>query len=620
MKRVLYMGLAVVVVALVAALISRSEREAGLVPLTAQFVRPGVLEVAGLAVEAAALVTVRDEAGRVVAQSRPYGRTPTHVRFAFRPGERYIVSAGPGRDVVVVAPRRPIEFAVRLHAPLGQMPHEYVFRRPYGGPAAERIALAAGPGETVDVMLEVEKLSNSPPIAFRLSSNAGALAAGGARLDPPPREGEQQLDFEFDRRTWIGHITLGEELPADPLLLALRGDGFALDVEVHFVGRGSGDLSVSLQDWSMPTDAFGLRQSHRMADQVTMPSPVWRRFSRWFGLRPVVVNYFEPFAFQTATIRNDGPDPVAIFLTCEVLDAIGRSPVRHFASPQTVATGDKGQVRGFARIAAGQVVPCVLPIHLSAETPAGSYLRRLTVTPMGSDRVLLSVEAPLGVVRSRPVFGLWVLGVAALSLGWLVVVALFFRRLAARLGVRMMVLLSLLGSLQFCFAFVGRLLSSVLYAFLGPFNCLVGGLFTEVMTYLLLTSILYLVPRVGAMTLAGIVTYIMGAILFGSFGLTDILFIGSAIAFREVLLYAFGVTSLRRTPARPPNVAAMMVALGLAEAAAMFTSLALQGVFYRMFFANWYIILQVGVTGLAYTALGVYMGRSLGRSLRRVHL
>jgi len=135
----------------------------------------------------------------------------------------------------------------------------------------------------------------------------------------------------------------------------------------------------------------------------------------------------------------------------------------------------------------------------------------------------------------------------------------------------------------------------------------------------LVTSILLLVPRVGGMTLAGLVTYVMGGVLFGSFGLTDLLFVGSAIAFREVLLWSFGVTRFGPAGSKPPRLVAMILALGLADAASTFTSLALQAVFYRLFFADWYIFLQVVVTGFCYTALGVYLGRPLGMSLRKVH-
>jgi hypothetical protein len=110
----------------------------------------------------------------------------------------------------------------------------------------------------------------------------------------------------------------------------------------------------------------------------------------------------------------------------------------------------------------------------------------------------------------------------------------------------------------------------------------------------------------------------MGGILFGAFGLTDLLFMGSSVAFGELLLLAFGVTRLGEPRAGPPKLVPLMLALGAADAAATFTSIALQAVFYRLFFAPWYLVLQVAVTGFLYTVLGVYLGQPIGMSLRKV--
>jgi hypothetical protein len=255
-----------------------------------------------------------------------------------------------------------------------------------------------------------------------------------------------------------------------------------------------------------------------------------------------------------------------------------------------------------------------------SEAAVGTYVSRVRITQLGSDRVLHTEERTMGVIRSDVVFSGWVVVVAVVSFVWLAATSVLFGWMVRSFGLRVLVLLSLLGSLQFVLSFVGHLLSSVLYAFLGPFNCLVGGLLTGVLTYLLVTSILFLVPRVGTMTLAGIVSYLMGGMLLGSFGLTDILFVGSSIAFREIFLFVFGVTTVRPHAGRIPAIVPMMLALGLADAASTFTSLTLHTVFFRLFFADWYIVLQVVVTGLLYTMIGVYLGRPLGRDLRRVHL
>jgi len=309
---------------------------------------------------------------------------------------------------------------------------------------------------------------------------------------------------------------------------------------------------------------------------------------------------------------------MALLVVCEVLRADTAEQVPFFDPPSWESGGGTNEVLAFVRVAPGDTQACVLPLHAQPDTPAGLYRRRLTVTPLGSDRILAQLEAPLGVVRTKPVFSAWVVFASVLSVGWLAGLLVCYRRLVQGLGVRALVLLSLLGSLQFCLQFVGGWISSVLYAFLGPFNCLVGGFVTELMTYLLVTAILFLLPRVGALTLAGMVSYLMGGILFGSFGLTDLLFVGSAIAFREGFLLLFRVTHFGATPARPPAIVPMMLALGLASAASTFTNLALFAVLYRLFYANWYVILNVGVTGFLYTVIGVYLGKSLGLSLRKV--
>jgi hypothetical protein len=224
------------------------------------------------------------------------------------------------------------------------------------------------------------------------------------------------------------------------------------------------------------------------------------------------------------------------------------------------------------------------------------------------------------VLRSHRLFSVSLVVIVLASLSWLVLIIVFYRRIVRAFGVRVITLLSLLGALKFCLSFGTEMMNQVLYGFLGPFNCLVGGLFSEVITYLLITSVLFLVPRVGTMTIAYIIAYLIRGILFGSFGLTDILFTGSTIAYFEICLFLFGVTRFGDTPHRRPRTVPLMLALGIADAASTFTSLTLHSVFYRLFFADWYIVLQVVVTGFLYTLIGVYLGRALGLSLKKVHL
>ena len=619
MRRFLALLLGLVLLAVVVVLTTRrSVEEAPPGPLDVAFPRPGVVQVRGLA--GAEAVSVLNAGGHALARTRLFGKDHAELRFPWIPGTRYVVTPEGEAGLAVVAPDTTAELAVRLHAPLGQNVEELLLSRPFHSIPPTDLMVLTQPSETVDIMLEVEKLSDDVPVAFRLLSNAHQLEAQGVKVAPAPGGEEKRLEFEFDKEVWIGHLTLGEQLPEEPLRMVLAVGEARFELNLAFVSRELRESQLVVDQWQLPTDKNGQFESHRVADQLTIPNPVWSKLASWVNVRPPSINFFDPYAYQTLRIRNESAQPIGLFLTGEVVNPLTGEPVQYFTSPEIESTGGTGTIRGYARLGPGQSAPCTLPMFLGPQTPAGSYLRRVTITPMGSDRAIRTVEAPLDVSRSRPVFTAWVIGIFLLSSLWAVTAAVCYRRLVQSLGVRLMVLLSLLGSLQFCLHFVGGIVSNVLYAFLGPFNCLVGGLFTEVMTYLIITSTLFLVPRVGAMTLAGLVTYAMGGILFGSFGLTDILFVGSGIAFRELFLLLFGVTSFGPRGEKAPNVAVMMIALALADAAGTFTSLALHSVFYRLFFANWYIFLQVVVTGFAYTALGVYLGGPLGRSLRRVHL
>ncbi|NQT13126.1 MAG: hypothetical protein HQ582_10285, partial [Planctomycetes bacterium] len=132
------------------------------------FARPGVAEVRSSGT--AELFEIYDDAGGLVARAEPYGRPVTEVRFPWRPGASYRVVADGGASATARAPEAAPEFVVRLHAPLGQTPHEEEFGAPYGENARREIAVPAGPGENVDLMLEIEKLTDGEPIVFQVTT------------------------------------------------------------------------------------------------------------------------------------------------------------------------------------------------------------------------------------------------------------------------------------------------------------------------------------------------------------------------------------------------------------------------------------------------------------------
>jgi hypothetical protein len=577
----------------------------------ATFTPGGVLRVTQTGGLFAETAEVLDASGSVLSQARFHGRATAEILFRWDPGTDYTVRAG-GIETRVESPANPPAVAVRLRAPSGQAPSEHLFTRPVSGRREADIAVPASPGDTLDLLLEIEQLDDGPPISVE-----AVLSGPGVTESVPWKDISRPLAFEFDSLLYGASLSIGPGDSVEPVVVSVILGEARLDLRLW---PGPADIppdAVRVSAWEMPTSAQGLHRPDQPADRILMRDPVWERFASWFGIRPVREDVNAPHTWQAVTIANTSAHDLALLAVSEVLSPDTGLMAPWFNPPDWQAGGGTNRILATVQVPAGGEARCVLPVHVDPATPAGAYIRRVTLGLLGSDRVLTVAERPLGVVRTRPLLTVWVAFASTLSLLWLAGVLVGYRRLVGSLGVRALVLVSLLGSLQFCLTYAGGWVSGALYAILGPFNFLVGGFLTEVLTYLVVTAILFVLPRVGAMTLAGLVTYLMGGILFGSFGLTDVVFVGSAIAFKEILLLAFGVTRFRDRP-DPPRIVPMMIALGLADAAATFTGLALYGVFYRLFYADWYIVMNVVVTGFLYTAAGVWLGRGLGRSLRKV--
>ena len=596
----------------------RSEESKAPLPLTAELTKPGVLEIRGAT--SVDTVEVRDASGNPVARAQSFGRDAFEMRFDWQPGTSYRIVPDIGNTFTIDAPSSRPALAIRIQAPLGQNVQEYLLYTDQ--PAADRtpIAVLADPNETIDILVEIEMQAEGRPIQAVLSLGPDRTGNDLPRMDPVIAGVPVQLRYEFDNALFQSRVHIGNALPSGDAVLTLTGDG--VDFKTHFVfaRRNLSEADLTVVSWDLPCDDQGLFMPGRAPNQISLPNPIWQKVGSFFNVQTERVSYFEPFVFEHLLLENHRDQPVNLLLKSAAVNPRDGSMVSFFSAPDYFSKGIVQPVMGYCKVPPNATAACIMPIFVRPETQAGTYTREITMFPMGSDKPLRTLKGTVGVLRSNSLFSLWLAVTILISVAWLVLVVIFYRRIVTSFGVRVLTLLSLLGALKFCLGFGTELLNQVLYGLLGPFNCLVGGLLSEVVTYLLITSVLFLVPRVGAMTIAGIVCYLIRGILFGSFGLTDILFTGSSIAFFEIFLFVFGVTRFRQTPHHKPKILAMMPALAIADAAATFTALTLHSVFYRLFFADWYIVLQVGVTGFLYTLIGVYLGRSLGQSLKKVHL
>jgi hypothetical protein len=566
-------------------------------------------------------VLIIDSHNDTVAECPVFGEESINIRFPWQVGESYHVSFDNINAGVISAPAFRPKYHIKIHAPVGQKTFDYYLSGIPEEISDTIMTIAMHDNEITDIIFEVEKLDDTGIVQSTIRVSSISPDTSKLKLIPSNLTDSAFLEFEFDKKSWSLQASLSKSTLKEKAALKAYitiGDWHRSYI-MEFSDLPTGTDSLRIVNWALPADENGVSSSRQSSGTILLPNTLWNYISSWFGANIESTNFFKPFTYQTVRLKNNSDEPIGLMLTGEIIDPITDQESHYFKAPDNQFTGGTDKIVSFLTIPPNETETCVLPVYAAQDMPAGAFKSRITVQRLGSDHIITRVENPVTVIRGNKVFTAWTIGIGIISIGWLLATIFLYRYLVKSVGLRILVLLSLLGSLQFCLSFIGRIISSFMYALLGPFNCLVGGLLTEVLTYLLITSILFLVPRVGAMTLAGIVNYIMGGILFGSFGLTDILFLGSGIAFREILLFMFGVTRFKQS-ANPPAIVPMMLALGIADAASTFTSLTLHSVFYRLYFADWYIFLNVVITGFLYTFIGVYLGKSLGQSLRKVHI
>ena len=160
-------------------------------------------------------------------------------------------------------------------------------------------------------------------------------------------------------------------------------------------------------------------------------------------------------------------------------------------------------------------------------------------------------------------------------------------------------------------------------AILGPVSVLLTGLINETLYYALLTALLIYItgdPRnaettnhvrvkgSGVILLVSAVRLLLGGVTFGLFTPMAIVYTGTS-----VLLLETGFLLVRHR-----NLLTWAVVLGICDALSVYVDFQLSILFYRLFYADWYIVLRILIEGFVYTFIGVLLGARLGRGLWRV--
>ena len=385
---------------------------------------------------------------------------------------------------------------------------------------------------------------------------------------------------------------------------------------------------LSIESIEMPTDAMGTADPKQREDTIYYARPLFR----WLGTPQT--NAYEPITYQMVQLHNAGEETIHVVVSSTNTDP-KRGEMIPFLAPPATVNGGTNQSVAFASLPGGVVTEIPLPIYFHPmyieqgnqpeQAIPGEYARDITVKVWGSDATILREKRPLHlIVPNQQALLISLLAIIGSSIGFAVVLR-FHERIFAGFTTKQIIVIALFGTT----IFVGVIVPSTLFlnlirAVLGPISVLLTGLINETLYYALLTALLIYIngdpgnsesvssransSGSGVILLVSAVRLLLSGVTFGLFTPMAIVYTGTS-----VLLLETGFLFVRRR-----NILAWAVVLGLCDAIAVYVDFQLSILFYRLFYADWYIVLRILIEGFAYTFIGVLLGARLGKGLWRV--
>ncbi|AKB19355.1 hypothetical protein [Methanosarcina sp. WWM596] len=314
-------------------------------------------------------------------------------------------------------------------------------------------------------------------------------------------------------------------------------------------------------------------------------------------------------------LTNKGDSTVPVIITYDVLDIKTGEPVKAF-KPAIMGMDADTLCYTTLTLAPGSSSLVSLPLYISENAMGGEYLLRVKVKLTGSDWVAVTKDQKITAISRK--WGPIIITLVSTLFG-LTAVSLFFSRskeIMDRFKTRNLVLISLFGTVSFAAINLPMtILWELSHAVFGPFSFLFTGLFYEILLYMLIASLVVLIPKPGVVSLFMMVRFLLGGFITGNFTPITFITLSLSAVLLEVMMYTTGITS--KNP-NPENRFRMGVVCGIADMASGYASFNVWMVLYRLFYSDWYIMANILIDGFLYTFIGAWFGISLGNRLKKV--
>ena len=429
------------------------------------------------------------------------------------------------------------------------------------------------------------------------------------------RIGEAKLEVE--------HSAAGQT----HLLTAPAGSGVHAQIEAADGSRsitlrprvltpGAAGAAIQVEAVEFPTDERGEADIARPQQQISLASTWWTQAIQSLGLSIRPRDRTVPWAHQAVRLRNDSDLDLSVVVRSRVTTRGAPDPA--FTPRMRDVDDGTGWVSAILlvphRAHAEAVLPLFVQDSLIHENNRDRTPRVLEVevSALGSGDTLTQYSEPLFVHRGSTAAAAGMAVGCTASIGGLLLIAARLRHWL-RMPTTTLVTIALFGTLSFVVNAAMQLIGMGVAGLLGPFAFVLTGLFDDTLRALLLITLLTLRPRPGVCGMSVLIGWLLRAVTTGAASPADVLYLTGHLFLLESALWLFGLT--RGRPLTSTRLAAAFI---VTFTASITSALAFNVVLYRLFYADWYVFLNIGLSGIVYPALATFLAVPVARSLRRV--
>lgn len=393
--------------------------------------------------------------------------------------------------------------------------------------------------------------------------------------------------------------------------------------------------TISIDKVELPLDKDG-KKDDRIQDKSLIlrdeKLDYLRNVLQGKGASNLQAEALHPLSYIGVDISNGTREEKMVTVTAYLLDGRTKQKVPGLMTPaatgEEAATAEVSPVnregsQALVALSGAAKQRLVLPMYVEEKLlSGGKYWLHLSIADAEGEEI--DYDVPIVLVKKNQQAMITVIVAVCFVLMAGLVLLPKIRHQLHFFKTRWLITISLFSTATFATVNVpSTLIGDFLHVILGPFSFLITGLFNGVVLYMLLISLLMLIPHSGVISLYMFIRLLLNVFAFGHLSVLTVLSYSLQSLFLELSFFLFNrkdyFLSIEGTPLTSlRKFVPFALSIGVADSVSTYANMQAMTIFYRLYYADWYIALVVLFNGLLFTVLGVLCGILLGRQVQKI--